>query len=113
MDGLDSISEIGFKLFGRMSIFFMNVILIFLCTGSITIYFSLFGSTCSNLFKTLSDNIDNESFFLSENFFVLVVAAINLSTIYFKAIKELKIVSVFLFSSIVGFVLMMIVYVGI
>lgn len=111
LHGLDSISEIGYKLFGRVSIFFMNIILIFLCTGSITIYFSLFGSTCRNLFVSLNNNENSDSIFLNENFFVLIVAGINLSTIYLKAIKELKIVSVFLFSAIVGFTFFMIVYV--
>jgi amino acid permease len=65
LNGLESISEIGYRLFGRSSIFFMNGTLLFLCLGSITIYFNIFGSICSGLMKNVTGDIESDSFFLS------------------------------------------------
>ena len=49
LGGLASISEIGYKLWGRSSIFFINAVLIMLCVGLMIIYFDLFGTICAGL----------------------------------------------------------------
>ena len=50
LGGLSTISEIGYKLMGRSSIFFINAVLILLCVGLMIIYFDLFGTICAGLF---------------------------------------------------------------
>ena len=55
-NGLSSISEIGFKLMGRKSIFFLNIVLVLLCIGLMFIYFDLFGNICAGLFKDIIDD---------------------------------------------------------
>ena len=50
LHGLCSISEIGFKLIGRSSIFFINIVIVLLCVGLMIIYFDLFGNICAGLY---------------------------------------------------------------
>ena len=84
LQGLDSISHIAFKLFGRISIFFMNSVIFILVLGSITIYFRLFGETCRDVVRELVTNPVPGSWYLNEKYYILIIAVINLSTIYMK-----------------------------
>ena len=56
LHGLDSISLIGYKLLGRVSIFFMNGVIFILASGSIIIYLRLFGDVCRDVVVGLVDN---------------------------------------------------------
>jgi amino acid permease len=53
---LSSVSEIGFKLMGRASIFFINGVLVVLCIGLMFIYFNLFGDISAGLYKDIIDD---------------------------------------------------------
>jgi amino acid permease len=88
----------------------MNGLLVLLCLGNITIYFNLFGDIFSGLIRTLTDNEHSTSFFMDPKFYILIMAVLNLLPIYQRAIKELKIVSILLFTSISIFTVFMVVY---
>jgi amino acid permease len=88
----------------------MNGTLLFMCLGSIIIYFNLFGSISSGLIKNVTGRNGSDSFFLSSQFYIMLMAAANLVPIYMRAIKELKIVSILLFTSIISFTVFIIVY---
>ena len=46
-EGLDSFSEIGFKLLGRPAIFIINLMILLLCFGGLIAYYNIFGLICS------------------------------------------------------------------
>jgi amino acid permease len=48
--GLDSFSEIGYKLLGRYSIFWINTLIALLVIGGLVAYYNVFGSICSSLY---------------------------------------------------------------
>lgn len=45
--GLDSFSEIGYKLMGRPALFIVNVMIVLLCFGGLIAYYNIFGVICS------------------------------------------------------------------
>lgn len=49
-DGLDSFSEIGFKLLGRGSIFMINFLIFIQCIGGLIAYYNIFGTIASSIF---------------------------------------------------------------
>jgi amino acid permease len=110
--GLESIAEIGYALIGRPAIFAFNGILVLLCLGSITIYFNLFGSVASGFFKSAFNKQDSKNFFLDPKFYILIAAAILIYPAFKRSIKELKIISIGLFSSIILLTFTMIVYIA-
>ena len=59
LGGLATISEIGFKLMGRASIFFINTVLIALCVGLMIIYFDLFGRICAGLYQDITKETED------------------------------------------------------
>src|SRR5438105_847473 len=104
MPGHETLSEIGYTLLGRPSIFMLNGILLILCVGSVIIYFNLFGIIGSSLMQDLLNDY-SESFFFTMTFYILLLGIILLPLIFFRTIKEMKIISILLFTSIGVFVL--------
>lgn len=111
LHGLDSISQIGFKLLGRSSIFLMNTVIFILAVGSNIIYFRLFGVTFKNVVQELVEDPDPNAWYSKEMYYILIIAVINLTTIYFKEIKEMAFVSMTLFGAICIFSVFMVVYI--
>lgn len=106
--GTESISEVGFKLLGRFSIYLMNGIILLLCIGLMLIYFILYGNIVSSLAIDFGVHID--TFFAKPAFWIIIMAIINSPPIFFRAIKELKAVSILLGVSIVTFVTVLVIY---
>ena len=108
--GLDSYSQMGYRLFGRASIFIFNATLAILIMGTITIYFVLVGSAASSLFISLMDNPQDGAFYTKDNFYIIIIAFLNLGTIYFKALKKMKGVSMLNFAAILLMTLFIVIY---
>ena len=104
---LQSISEIAFKLQGRCSIFFVNIVLIILALGLMVIYFDLFGQICAGLFRDIVSDPNSGSFFAKKYFYVLVIGFLTMLFIHQKEIKELKILSIILFFCIAVMILVL------
>lgn len=103
MGGVESLSLMGFRLVGRFSIFFMNLILMLLCVGALIIYFNVFGGICASLVQGI---FNAESDILTTKYlYVILLGVLNIVPILMKTIKELKIVSVILFGSLIAFLL--------
>lgn len=47
LEGLESLSEIGYKLLGRKSIFIINGMVMTNCIGSLVAYYNIFGGIMS------------------------------------------------------------------
>ena len=56
LDGLESISEIGYKLLGRKSIFIINGMIMTNCIGSLVAYYNIFGGIMSSIFLELTQD---------------------------------------------------------
>jgi amino acid permease len=65
------------------------------------IYFNLFGKISAGLYKDAVDDQNSESFFADKKCYVLIVSAFIGFFIYFRQIKELKILSITLFFCII------------
>lgn len=101
MGGVESLSLMGFRLVGRYSIFIMNTILMLLCIGALIIYFNVFGNICANLIKNI---FNTENSFLTQKYlYIIILGGLNLFPVLMKTIKELKFMSIILFSSLVLF----------
>ena len=48
--GLASKSEMGYKLYGRISIFFINISVLLNCSGALILYYNIFGGIAASLF---------------------------------------------------------------
>ena len=104
---MESISEIGFKLLGRFSIYLMNGIILLLTIGLLIIYFILYGNIVSSLAKDFG--VDGNSFYGGPTFWIIIMAIVNSPPIFFRAIKELKAVSILLGVSIATFVTVLVI----
>ena len=103
-----SMFEIGFILFNRSSIFFISTIIIFNSLGLIIIYFIVFGDTLKSLIRDLSNETENE-FFGKRMAYVIILSVLLVPLILKKELKEIKILSVLLFTTLFGFVVLIIV----
>lgn len=101
--GLESLSEIGFKLMGRKSIYMINTLILINCTGSLIAYFNIFGNILTSIFKDIG--FSKESIFADPTLYILILALLNLPPIFKRTVKELKIISYLLFFSVFIFVL--------
>ena len=108
--GLESISEIAFKLLGRISIFMMSTVLLLLCMGCLVIYFNLFAKICVGLYDDFGGSHNDNQFTGDRRFYILIVGAVNMLPIYMKEIREMKFISVMLFASITTLAIVMIIY---
>jgi amino acid permease len=103
-----SMFEIGFILFNRSSIFFISTIIIFNSLGLIIIYFIVFGDTLKSLIRDLSNETEHE-FFGKRMAYVIILSVLLVPIILKKELKEIKILSVLLFTTLFGFVVLIIV----
>jgi len=103
-----SMFEIGFILFNRSSIFFISAIIIFNSLGLIIIYFIVFGDTLKSLIHDFSSESDND-FFGKRMAYVIILSVILVPIILKKELKEIKMLSVLLFTTLFGFVVLIIV----
>ena len=99
LSGLESLSEIGYRLLGRKSIFIINGMVMTNCVA----YYNIFGGIMSQIFLEFTGNDD--SFFTSDTFFKLLLFAINLPLVLSRTLKELKLASYILVTSVGVFIL--------
>ena len=74
----------------------------FLSLGLLVLYFILFGTTFQKMMILIFQNTetDTSTFFFKPQFYILLLAVLNLPPIYKREIKELQILSIILFVSI-------------
>jgi len=108
MRRMASISEIGFKLLGRFSIYLMNGIILLLTIGLNIIYFILYGNIVSSL--VIDFGVSDDSVYGSKWFWIIIMGILNSPPIFFRAIRELKAISVLLGISIAAFVIVLVTY---
>ena len=105
--GLESLSEIGYILLGRKSIFILNIIITLSVLGLTIIYFIIFGDITSSLIR---ENFDNKNSFLCKRpLYVLAIALLVLPLILKREVAHLKIASYILFLGIILFIVMFII----
>lgn len=107
--GMESLSEIGFKLLGRNSIFLFNGMIFTLCFGLLIAYSNIFSGISTSFYKHLFNKDEEESIFASSQFYIVLLAVLNLPIIFKRSIKELKIISVILFISVTIFVISLVI----
>ena len=100
-------SEIGFVLVGRKSIFILNGIIFVSSFGLMMIYFIVFGDIASSIAE---ENMSNKkSFFCTRAFYIIIISIALLPLIIKKEIAHLKLASILLFIAIVLFILIFII----
>jgi amino acid permease len=100
-------SEIGFVLVGRKSVFILNGIISISSFGLMMIYFIVFGDIAASITKENMDNPNN--FICTRAFFVLIISTALLPLILKKEIAHLKLASILLFLAILLFIIIFIV----
>ena len=104
-----SLSEMGYILLGRKSIFIINVIILIGSTQVMIIYFIIIGDICAS-YITYFTNVEEGTVFYTSRGFYAFLSSIPISFFIFKKeMHELKIASFMLFSSILLFVLVFII----
>ena len=107
--GLESLSEIGYKLLGRFSIFLINGMVLLNCLGGLIAYNNIFGNICVSIYKNIFDDYQT-SFFGDSRFYILILIVLIMPVIFKRTVGELKLVSIVLFVSVFVFVLTLMVY---
>ena len=77
------------------------------------IYFIVFGDTMSSILCDLSDKISPDDFFGSRKAYVIILSLLLVPLVIKKELQELKIISVFLFITIFGFIFITIEQLGV
>ena len=78
--GLESFSEIGYRVMGRASIFIIAGIVLVTSILLIVLFFTIFGQIFASIVEDASDS-GAPSFFLKQPAYVLLIAAINIPLI--------------------------------
>lgn len=92
---------------GRKSIFMINIMIFVNSFGLMMIYFIVFGNIAASIAQAGSP--DASMFFVSKQFFILIISICILPLALKKEIKELKIASVLLFIAIFLFILIFVI----
>ena len=102
---LDSLSEIGYKVMGRTSIYLTSGNLLITSFLVIVIYFMIFGDIASSLIRDTFPGVPK--FLGSKEFYVLLIAVVNIPFVVMRAIKELHIAANMLFAAVFLFILLL------
>jgi amino acid permease len=96
----------AFLILGRSAIFIISAGLFIQSFGLIIIFFNVFGSTASTVYKSASGNtLGEESMFAEPTVWIVGLATLLFPSILMKELAELKIVSLSLFAAAIIFVL--------
>ena len=100
----ESLYEMGYMLLKRKSIFLISGILNVNSLGLVMVYFIVYSNTIQSVVTDLS-GLQEDSFWASRTFWVLVLAILILPVCLKKELQELHVVSLTLFVAVIVFIL--------
>jgi len=98
-----SLYELGYVTMGRKSIYLISLLLVFIGTGCIIIYFIVFSRIAASLAQDILGE-ENKNILCDRRLYVLVLALLMLPLALKKKLDEMKVVSISLFVAIALFI---------